>query len=79
MSEEERKSIANYVKEVFLYEHEASTLILARLLLLCELLIEKGIINDYDVYKKLSNKNVLEMMKELEYGDDDWDETGINL
>ena len=42
MTEAERHYFQEYVKEVFHYEHQCSTEILARVLLLCELLIEKG-------------------------------------
>ena len=41
MNNKEREAIEKYVLEVFHYEHQCSTEILARMMLLCELLIEK--------------------------------------
>lgn len=78
MTYQERKGIANYIKEVFHYEHQCSTEILARLLLLCELLVEKGVITDDEVQNKLSIVNVARMMQALNYGDDTWDEEVID-
>lgn len=72
MTETERHYFQEYVKEVFHYEHQCSTEILARVLLLCELLIEKGLLTDMDVVRKLSPLNVAAMMNELNYGDDTW-------
>lgn len=78
MTNQERKDIETYVKEVFHYEHQCSTEILARLLLLCELLVEKGVITDGEVQNKLSIINVAQMMQALNYGDDTWDEEEID-
>lgn len=78
MTEAERRYFQEYVKEVFHYEHQCSTEILARLLLLCELLVEKGVITDDEVQNKLSVVNVARMMQALNYGDDTWDEEEIN-
>lgn len=78
MTNQERKAIEAYVKEVFHYEHQCSTEILARLLLLCELLVEKGVITDDEVQNKLSIVNVAQMMQALNYGDDTWDEEEID-
>ena len=72
MTEAERLYFQKYVMEVFHYEHQCSTEILARVLLLCELLIEKGLITDAEVAEKLSNPNVEEIMAESNYGDDTW-------
>lgn len=78
MTNQERKAIENYVKEVFHYEHQCSTEILARLLLLCELLVEKGVVTDDEVQDKLSIVNVARIMQALNYGDDTWNEEEIN-
>lgn len=72
MTEAERRYFQEYVKEVFHYEHQCSTEILARVLLLCELLIEKGLLTDADVIRKLSSLNIATIMNELNYGDDTW-------
>lgn len=77
MTEAERHYFQEYVKEVFHYEHQCSTEILARVLLLCELLIEKGLITDVEVAEKLAAPNVAEIMTELNYGDDTWKEEEI--
>ena len=77
MTEVERHYFQEYVKEVFHYEHQCSTEILARVLLLCELLIEKGLITDAEVVEKLAAPNVAEIMTELNYGDDTWKEEEI--
>ena len=77
MTEAERRYFQEYVKEVFHYEHQCSTEILARVLLLCELLIEKGLITDVEVAEKLAAPNVAEIMNELNYGDDTWKEEEI--
>ena len=77
MTEAERSYFQEYVKEVFHYEHQCSTEILARVLLLCELLIEKGLITDVEVAEKLAAPNVAEIMTELNYGDDTWKEEEI--
>ena len=74
MSNKEREVIAEYIREVFHYEHQLSAEILARLLLLCELLIEKGILNEEDVFKKLDDVNVAIMLGEIDFGDSTWDE-----
>ena len=72
MTEAERRYFQEYVKEAFHYEHQCSTEILARVLLLCELLIEKGLITDAEVAEKLATPNVAEIMVELNYGDNTW-------
>ena len=72
MTEAERHYFQEYVKEVFHHEHQCSTEILARVLLLCELLIEKGLITDEEVAEKLATPNVAAIMAELNYGDDTW-------
>lgn len=72
MTETERRYFQEYVKEVFHYEHQCSTEILARVMLLCELLIEKGVLTDKEVIDKLSILNIAEIMNELNYGDDTW-------
>lgn len=77
MSSNERRAIEKYVLEVFHYEHQCSTEILARIMLLCELLIEKGVLTDEEVMKKLSIVNIAEIMNELNYGDDTWKEEEI--
>ena len=77
MSNKERKAIEKYVLEVFHYEHQCSTEILARIMLLCELLIEKGVLTDEEVMEKLSIVNIAEIMNELNYGDDTWKEEEI--
>ena len=77
MSDKERRVIEKYVLEVFHYEHQCSTEILARMMLLCELLIEKGILTDEEVMEKLSIVNIAEIMNELNYGDDTWKEEEI--
>ena len=77
MSNNERRAIEKYVLEVFHYEHQCSTEILARIMLLCELLIEKGVLTDEEVMKKLSIVNIAEIMNELNYGDDTWKEEEI--
>lgn len=78
MSNKERKAIEKYVLEVFHYEHQCSTEILARMMLLCELLIEKGVLTDEEVMEKLSIVNIAEIMNELNYGDDTWKEEEIH-
>lgn len=77
MSNNERRAIEKYVLEVFHYEHQCSTEILARIMLLCELLIEKGVLTDEEVMEKLSIVNIAEIMNELNYGDDTWKEEEI--
>ena len=77
MSNKERKAIEKYVLEVFHYEHQCSTEILARMMLLCELLIEKGVLTDEEVMEKLSIVNIAEIMNGLNYGDDTWKEEEI--
>lgn len=77
MSDKERRVIEKYVLEVFHYEHQCSTEILARMMLLCELLIEKGVLTDEEVMEKLSIVNIAEIMNELNYGDDTWKEEEI--
>ena len=72
MTEAERRYFQEYVKEAFHYEHQCSTEILARVLSLCELLIEKGLITDAEVAEKLAVPNVAEIMTELNYGNDTW-------
>ena len=76
MTEAERRYFQEYVKEAFHYEHQCSTEILARVLLLCELLIEKGLITDAEVAEKLAAPNVAEIMTELNYGDNTWKPEG---
>lgn len=78
MSNNERRAIEKYVLEVFHYEHQCSTEILARIMLLCELLIEKGVLTDEEVMEKLSIVNIAEIMNELNYGDDTWKEEDIH-
>lgn len=78
MTEAERRYFQEYVKEVFHYEHQCSTEILARMMLLCELLIEKGVLTDEEVMEKLSMVNIAEIMNELNYGDDTWKEEEIH-
>lgn len=78
MTEAERRYFQEYVKEVFHYEHQCSTEILARMMLLCELLIEKGVLTDEEVMEKLSIVNIAEIMNELNYGDDTWKEEEIH-
>ena len=77
MSDKERRAIEKYVLEVFHYEHQCSTEVLARMMLLCELLIEKGVLTDEEVMEKLSIVNIAEIMNELNYGDDTWKEEEI--
>lgn len=77
MNNKERKAIEKYVLEVFHYEHQCSTEILARMMLLCELLIEKGVLTDEEIMEKLSIVNIAEIMNELNYGDDTWKEEEI--
>ena len=72
MTETERLYFQKYVIEVFRYEHQCSTEILARVLLLCELLIEKGLITDAEVAEKLATPNVEEIIAESNYDDDTW-------
>ena len=72
MTEVERHYFQEYVREVFHYENQCSTEILTRVALLCELLIEKGLITDEEVAEKLATPNVAEIMAELNYGDDTW-------
>ena len=67
------------VLEVFHYEHDLSTTILARLLLVCELLIKKGFLTEEELMDTLSDKNIALMMKELNYGDDEWDERKVGV
>ena len=76
MTEAERLYFQKYIMEVFYYEHRCSTEILARVLLLCELLIEKGLITDSEVAEKLATPNVEEIMAELNYGDNTWKPEG---
>lgn len=78
MSEQERRTIEQYVLEVFHYEHQCSSEILARIMLLCELLIEKNIVTSEEVMDKLSIVNVAKMMDDLNYGDDTWNEEDIH-
>lgn len=78
MNNKERKAIEKYVLEVFHYEHQCSTEILARMMLLCELLIEKGVLTDEEIMEKLSMVNIAEIMNELNYGDDTWKEEEIH-
>ena len=78
MSNKERRAIEKYVLEVFHYEHQCSTEILARMMLLCELLIEKSVLTDEEVMEKLSIVNIAEIMNELNYGDDTWKEEEIH-
>ena len=78
MSNKERRAIEKYVLEVFHYEHQCSTEILARMMLLCELLIEKGVLTDEEVMEKLSMVNIAEIMNELNYGDDTCKEEEIH-
>ena len=77
MSNNERRAIEKYVLEVFHYEHQCSTEILARIMLLCEIIIEKGVLTDEEVMGKLSIVNIAEIMNELNYGDDTWKEEEI--
>ena len=77
MNNKEKRAIEKYVLEVFHYEHQCSTEILARIMLLCELLIEKGVLTDEEVMEKLSIVNIAEIMNELNYGDDTWKEEEI--
>ena len=72
MTEAERRYFQEYVKAVYHYEHQCSTDILARVLLLCELLIEKGLLTDTEVAGKLATPNVAEIMAKFNYGDDTW-------
>lgn len=78
MNNKERRAIEKYVLEVFHYEHQCSTEILARMMLLCELLIEKGVLTDEEVMEKLSIVNIADIMNELNYGDDTWKEEEIH-
>lgn len=78
MNNKEREAIEKYVLEVFHYGHQCSTEILARMMLLCELLIEKGVLTDEEVMEKLSMVNIAEIMNELNYGDDTWKEEEIH-
>ena len=78
MNNKERRAIEKYVLEVFHYEHQCSTEILARMMLLCELLIEKGVLTDEEVMEKLSIVNIAEIMNELNYGYDTWKEEEIH-
>ena len=66
MTNQERKALQEYINEVFQYEHDMSTTILARLLLLCELLVDKGILKAEDIENKLSDINVAIMLKDTE-------------
>jgi len=50
-----------------------SNAILARFLLLCELLIEKGLITDEELLEKLSPENIGEVMKGLKFGGEELD------
>lgn len=79
VTNQERRAIEKYVLEVFHYEHDLSTTILARLLLVCELLIKKGIFTEEELMETLSDKNIASMMKELNYGDDEWDERKVGV
>ena len=78
MNNKEGEAIEKYVLEVFHYEHQCSAEILARMMLLCELLIEKGVLTDEEVMEKLSMVNIAEIMNELNYGDDTWKEEKIH-
>ena len=78
MNNKEGEAIEKYVLEVFHYEHQCSAEILARMMLLCELLIEKGVLTDEEVMEKLSMVNIAEIMNELNYGDDTWKEEEIH-
>ena len=78
MNNKEKRAIEKHVLEVFHYEHQCSTEILARMMLLCELLIEKGVLTDEEVMEKLSIVNIAEIMNELNYGDDTWKEEEIH-
>ena len=78
MNNKEREAIEKYVLEVFHYEYQCSAEILARMMLLCELLIEKGVLTDEEVMEKLSIVNIAEIMNELNYGDDTWKEEEIH-
>ena len=78
MNNKEKRAIEKYVLEVFHYEHQCSTEILARMMLLCELVIEKGVLTDEEVMEKLSIVNIAEIMNELNYGDDTWKEEEIH-
>lgn len=79
VTNQERRAIEKYVLEVFHYEHDLSTTILARLLLVCELLIKKGFLTEEELMDTLSDKNIALMMKELNYGDDEWDERKVGV
>ena len=79
MTDKERRAIEKYVSDVFPYEHDLSTTILARLLLVCELLIKKGFLTEEELMDALSDKNIALMMKELNYGDDEWDERKVGV
>lgn len=72
MTNEERKLIQEYIEEVFHYEHQCSTEILARVMLLCGLLVDKGLLTYKEVMEALSEKNIAKIMVELNYGDDTW-------
>ena len=78
MNNKEREAIEKYVIKVFHYENQCYTEILARMMLLCELLIEKGVLTDEEVMEKLSIVNIAEIMNELNYGDDTWKEEEIH-
>lgn len=67
MTEAERYYFQEYVKEVFHYEHQCSTEILARVLLLCELLIEKGLITDAEVAEIMLLRKELEDQRKPQY------------
>ena len=79
MTNEERESIRKYVLEVFHYEHQLSTTILAKLLNVVELLIDKGYINEYEAMACLSDVAIAKQMEDLNYGDNDWDESQIGV
>ena len=79
VADKERRAIEKYVLEVFHYEHDLATTILARLLLVCELLIKKGFLTEEELMDTLSDKNIALMMKELNYGDDEWDERKVGV
>ena len=78
MNNKEREAIEKYVLKVFHYEHQCSTEILARMMLLCEKKKKKGVLTDEEVMEKLSMVNIAEIMNELNYGDDTWKEEKIH-
>lgn len=54
----------NKLWEIFKVEHEYSAEVLARVLLLCELLVEKGYITEDEVATYLSDEEVANFIKE---------------